>query len=127
MKRLTDRDAQWKCTHCEFSARGETIRRVLQTIQAELDMIEITGQDSQGIEEREKVFRKYRSVLHPRHAFMTILRHSLSQMYGRMDGYMLEDLPDILLERKVELCKQLLEVIDVVEPGHSRLRGKKDI
>lgn len=87
-------------------------------------MIEMNFQDGQGIEEREKVFRKYRSVLHPKHAFMTILRHSLSQMYGRMDGYMLEDLPDILLERKVEFCQQLLDVINVVEPGHSRLRGK---
>lgn len=83
----------------------------------------MTGQDSLGIETREKMFRKYRSVLHPKHAFMTMLRHSLSQMYGRMEGYLLEDLPDILLERKVALCRQLLDVINVVEPGHSRLRG----
>lgn len=35
----------------------------------------------------------------------------------------MEDLPDLLLERKIELNTQLLEVLDVIEPGYSRIRG----
>lgn len=54
---------------------------------------------------------------------MSILRSALTQMYGKMEGYALEDLPDLLLERKVELCHMLLEVLDVIEPGRSRIRG----
>lgn len=54
---------------------------------------------------------------------MSILRSALTQLYGKADGYTLEDLPDIILERKVELCNQLLEVLNVIEPGRSRIRG----
>lgn len=54
---------------------------------------------------------------------MSILRSALTQLYGKADGYTLEDLPDLILERKVELCNQLLEVLNVIEPGRSRIRG----
>lgn len=76
-----------------------------------------------GIERREAIYRKYRSVLHPKNSYMSILRSALTQLYGKADEYTLEDLPDIILERKVELCNQLLEVINVIEPGRSRIRG----
>lgn len=53
------------------------------------------------------------------------LRHSLSQMYGRVDEYLLDDLPDIVLEHKVDICRLLLQVLDVVEPGYTRVRGTR--
>ncbi|XP_046990280.1 SET domain-containing protein SmydA-8 [Schistocerca americana] len=111
--------AQWRCTRCEFCTRGEAVRRVLQLISNELQMVEA----GDSVEARETLFRKYRSVLHPRHAYMSQMRHSLCQLYGRVDDYLLDDLPDVLLERKVDLCRDLLAVADVVEPGLSRLRG----
>jgi hypothetical protein len=52
-----------------------------------------------------------------------ILRCSLSHLYGHAEGYLLDDLPDILFERKIEICKDILSVADVIEPGLSRLRG----
>lgn len=51
-------------------------------------------------------------------------RHSLTQMYGRVEDYLLEDLPDVVLEHKIDMCKLLLQVLDVIEPGYSRIRGK---
>lgn len=47
----------------------------------------------------------------------------MSQLYGRVDEYMLDDLPDIVLEHKVDMCHLLLQVLDVVEPGYTRIRG----
>lgn len=44
-------------------------------------------------------------------------------MYGKVDGYALADLPDILLERKIEMSKEILQTLDVIEPGYSRIRG----
>lgn len=46
-------------------------------------------------------------------------------MYGRVDEYLLTDLPDVVLEHKAEMCRLLLQVLDVVEPGCSRARGIK--
>lgn len=44
-------------------------------------------------------------------------------MYGRVDEYLLDDLPDIVLEHKIDMCRLLLQVLDVIEPGCSRIRG----
>ncbi|XP_017774648.1 PREDICTED: protein msta-like [Nicrophorus vespilloides] len=119
-----DFDARWKCTHCEFSTSAAAVMRVYEAIQADLDNVDEGVEDaSQAIEARETLYKKYRSVLHPRNTFHTILRLSLAQMYGKVEGYQLEELPDLLLERKVELCKELLQNLDVIEPGFTRLRG----
>ncbi|KAK9893097.1 hypothetical protein WA026_023770 [Henosepilachna vigintioctopunctata] len=117
-----DDKCAWKCTHCEFSTNATSVRKVYATIQAEIEAVEMMS-DAEGIEVRETIFRKYRSVLHPKNSYMTILRVALSQLYGKADGYTIEDLPDLILERKTELCYQLLDVLNVVEPGHSRIRG----
>ncbi|XP_043249623.1 SET domain-containing protein SmydA-8-like [Colletes gigas] len=120
-----DPESGWKCTHCEFSTSGSAVRKVFQIIHSEVEAVEtISGADgADAIHERETVMKKYHSVLHPRHAFNTMLRHSLTQMYGRVDEYLLDDLPDVVLEHKIDMCKLLLQVLDVIEPGYSRVRG----
>ncbi|XP_078050153.1 SET domain-containing protein SmydA-8 [Augochlora pura] len=120
-----DPNSRWKCTHCEFSTSDQAIRKVLDIIQADVDAVEaISGADgADAIQARETVMKKYRSVLHPCHAFNTMLRHSLTQMYGRVDEYLLDDLPDVVLEHKIDMCHLLLQVLNVIEPGYSRTRG----
>jgi hypothetical protein len=116
--------AEWKCTHCEFCTSGSAVKRVFSVIQGELDQLEYMNSSAEAVENREALWRKYRSVLHPKHAFLMTLRCSLSQLYGHAEGYVLDDLPDILLERKIEICKDILSVADVIEPGLTRLRGR---
>ncbi|XP_060522635.1 SET domain-containing protein SmydA-8 [Cylas formicarius] len=113
---------EWACTHCDYKTHGGAIRRVFAAIQNDLDQLEyVCG--AEGIQSRENVYKKYKSVLHPKNAYLTMLRSALSQLYGKAEGYTLEDLPDVVLERKLEMCVQLLEVLDVIEPGLSRIRG----
>lgn len=120
---FADNDAVWNCSHCEFSIRSETVKKIFNMIQGEIEQIEhIEGFDGK-IQEAEKLIKKFKSVLHPKHVYLTSLRHSLLQLYGRAPGYTFFDLPDILLERKIELCRQVLEVVDVVKPGMNRFRG----
>lgn len=80
-------------------------------------------QDANALETREQLFRKYRSILHPRNSYNTILKVSLGHMYGKVPGYTLQDLPDILYERKAEMCKQVLDNLDIIDPGYTRIRG----
>ncbi|KAL1497897.1 hypothetical protein ABEB36_008780 [Hypothenemus hampei] len=117
-----DAICEWKCTHCDYKTHGAAMRKVFAAIQNEIDQVEYIG-GPEGIQQREAIFRKYRSVLHPKNAYMTIIRSALTQLYGKTEGYTLEDLPDVILERKIELCNQLLEVLDVIEPGLTRIRG----
>lgn len=76
------------------------------------------------VEAHEKLLKQYKSVFHPRHALVLQLKHSLAQLYGRVEGYTLDDLPDILHERKMDLCRDNLKALDVVAPGMSRVRGE---
>ncbi|XP_058795738.1 LOW QUALITY PROTEIN: SET domain-containing protein SmydA-8-like [Phymastichus coffea] len=120
-----DADSQWKCTHCEFSTRGAAVNRVQKIIQGDMDQAEVytLADGPDAIHVREQFIKKYHSALHPRHAFLIMTKYSLCQLYGRVEQYLLEDLPDIVLEHKVDMCRQLLQVLDIVEPGMSRSRG----
>ncbi|XP_022921191.2 SET domain-containing protein SmydA-8-like [Onthophagus taurus] len=120
---LLDPESEWKCTHCQHSLKGTTVQKVFKTIQEEIDQAEAMEQDASAIETKESLYRKYRSILHPRHAYFTILRISLAQMYGKVEGYTMDILPNILYERKIELCQNIMENINVLEPGYTRLRG----
>lgn len=75
------------------------------------------------LEEGERLLRKYKSLLHPLHFIATGLRQLLIEMYGRVQGYEMVQLPEHQLERKVELCRQVLGVLNVFEPGLSRTRA----
>ena len=121
---LLDPEAIWKCTHCEFNVHGAGIQRIYTVIQSEINELENSTEPEKLIEVTEKIIRKYKSILHPRHAFNISIKHSLIQLYGRAPGYTFDDLPDLILERKIEMCKEILKVADKVEPGLNRFRGK---
>lgn len=55
---------------------GTAIRKILQIIQGAVDAVELISgaEGADAIQARETVIKKYRSVLYPRHAFLTILR-----------------------------------------------------
>lgn len=50
-------------------------------------------------------------------------KHNLCQIYGRTDKHLLHTMTPEMLNRKETYCRDLLEVMDVLEPGLSRLRG----
>uniref|UniRef100_A0ABD2W0K5 SET domain-containing protein n=1 Tax=Trichogramma kaykai TaxID=54128 RepID=A0ABD2W0K5_9HYME len=120
-----DPESQWKCTHCDFSTSSQAVRRVQTIIHADMEQAEAyTAADGpEAIQLRESFMKKYHSVLHPRHALLTIPRFSLAQLYGRVEEYFLDDLPDVVLEHKIELCRLCLQVLDKIEPGLQRSRG----
>lgn len=51
------------------------------------------------------------------------IKYSLSQLYGKVEGFMIHEMSNALLQRKQDICKELMKVFDVLEPGMSRLRG----
>lgn len=79
--------------------------------------------DGNDVEGYESFLHRYRNVLHPNHYHCLSVKHSLSQLYGKINGYMIHQMPPNLLERKREICEDILKVFDILEPGCSRLRG----
>ncbi|XP_072945140.1 SET domain-containing protein SmydA-8 [Epargyreus clarus] len=120
-----DNDAQWNCTdkNCGFKTSGVAMRKMLAVMQAELDQLDAIDPGPQAIEQREAFVNKYKSVFHPRHSYLLSVKYTLAQLYGRVEGYTLDDLPDLMLERKVEFCRLVLKTLEVITPGESRMRG----
>ncbi|XP_063701599.1 SET domain-containing protein SmydA-8-like [Culicoides brevitarsis] len=115
--------SDWKCTHCDFKAAGTTIQRALATIQAEIDQVLAMEYTAERLQALEAILKKYRAILHPRHYQMISLKQALIELYGRIPGYTMPELPDVLLERKLDLCREVLKVLDIIEPGKTRSRG----
>lgn len=115
--------APWACTSNSTDCSGYTIsadsvRLLMKRIGDEIERI--NGNDLNGY---EALLYRYRNVLHPNHYHCIGVKHSLSQLYGKIDGYMIQELSVTLLERKIQLCREILSIFDVIEPGLSRLRG----
>lgn len=88
--------------------------------------------------------------LHETNTFVLQIKYALTQLYGNYDGFRWEgellmranfivfmfkffffsflirriDLGDTDLSRKIALCKELLSVAEIIEPGQSLFRGK---
>nr|CAD7593204.1 unnamed protein product [Timema genevievae] len=113
-----ERAASWRCSQCSnYTVTAHSVMLLLEKIADEVEAL-----DANDIEAMEGFLQKYRNVLHPNHYHCLGVKHSLSQLYGKIQGYMINELPDKLLHRKRDVCRELLRVINVLEPGYSRLR-----
>ncbi|XP_037960921.1 SET domain-containing protein SmydA-8 isoform X2 [Teleopsis dalmanni] len=115
-----DNNAEWKCNICEFQMSQLDMSQYLSTIETEIESVKQMGSSSQRLELTEEYLEKFENVLHPLHYLLTGMRQNLIEMYGRVEGYQMIELSNSLLERKIDLCRQLLLVLEKFEPGLSR-------
>ncbi|XP_021942369.1 protein msta [Zootermopsis nevadensis] len=110
--------APWKCEVCSHTIPGRQMAWGNDAIRREISALDKSK--PQGLED---FLDKYKGALHPANGHILEVKYALSQMYGNMQGFLLSELPDRLLERKINLCTELLEIADVLDPGSTRLRG----
>jgi hypothetical protein len=84
---------------------------------------EVEALDESSIPALEAFITRYQNVLHPNHYHCLGVLHLLCQLYGKAPGFLINNLTEAQLRHKRNLCRQLLKVVDVLEPGYSRLRG----
>ncbi|XP_046405906.1 uncharacterized protein LOC124170904 [Ischnura elegans] len=112
-----DEASEWQCDACQrYSVGAPSVAAIVERITAESESLS-------SVEAYETFLQRYSNVLHPTHYLAIGAKHSLSQIYGKVSGYTIHEMPRSLLERKRDICRELLTVFDVVEPGKSRLRG----
>lgn len=75
------------------------------------------------LEKTDELLRKYQQVLHPQHFIQISLQQSLIEMYGRIKGYTLPELPNIMLDHKIMMCRNVLHILDRLHPGKTRIRA----
>ena len=66
---------------------------------------------------------RWSCLLHPNNAILVGIKYYLIQFYGSAPGFQLDQMATPLLRRKIQLCRDLLAIAHVLEPGSSKLRG----
>merc|ERR1712080_24110 len=66
----------------------------------------------------------YSKLLHPHHYLLIDVKQKLGSLYGNFSPYLLLDLSRPLLDRKMQVCQDVLDVVSKVDPGYTKLRGK---
>ncbi|KAJ8712607.1 hypothetical protein PYW07_005449 [Mythimna separata] len=115
-----DPTAVWTCrgSGCEYAMTAPSVQLLLKRLTDEFEQI-----DANDVRGYEGFLHKYRNVIHSTHYLCLSAKHSLSQLYGKVADYMIHEMPEAELNRKIEICRDLMKAFDVIEPGYSRLRG----
>lgn len=71
--------------------------------------------------EVEQMLVKLSEWLHPHHYHIFSLKHLLVQSYGNVQGYEHCQLEDHILNRKLELCEELHDICQKIDPHTIRL------
>jgi len=77
-----------------------------------------------SIDSLENLLAKYKSILHSNHFIVIAIKNALVDSYGHLRGHLLSELSEPLLRRKIELCQEVLGLLDVFEGGKSRARAE---
>ncbi|XP_068617853.1 SET domain-containing protein SmydA-8 [Battus philenor] len=110
--------ARWKCEKCDHYIQSRQMFWGNNALKQDLNKLNKTGP-----QELEDFIQKYNLTLHPTNHLIIQAKLALAQIYGNYKGYTLAELSDDMLKRKVELCRELLELADKLEPGWTRFRG----
>ena len=69
-----------------------------------------------NVDDSEAFIEQYKSKLHPNHYHMVACKHQLMQMYGRTEGYLIQDMTEEQLKRKEDLCREHIDVLKMIDP-----------
>ncbi|KAK9505398.1 hypothetical protein O3M35_009467 [Rhynocoris fuscipes] len=112
-----NKNSIWQCS-CGDEKTEEIISLYIKKVSDEVEKVK-----NKSITEMEAFLKMFSSKFHPNHYLLITIKCLLSQLYGKSNRYLLHELSEELLLRKIELCKDLLQIFDKIEPGLSRIRG----
>ncbi|XP_038111924.1 SET domain-containing protein SmydA-8 [Culex quinquefasciatus] len=110
------KETKWKCDKCLHELTREYVKQVFTNARND------AMARSFEIPELEEAITRHSATLNPRNSLVLELKQTLA---GELRNLCLAshpaNVPRHLLQRKLELCAELLDVLRVLEPGISRL------
>ena len=114
----------FKCESCGKKLKFKKAKALFESVLAKTEA-SVGATDSKALEQCEQFLKDYSSVLHPSNMFMVRVKYGLCSMYGRVKGYEFESLAEKGLQRKKQLCEEVLPILNKIEQGISPRKGKK--
>ncbi|XP_073977336.1 SET domain-containing protein SmydA-8-like [Rhodnius prolixus] len=111
-----NKNSDWKCNLCPVTLNSEHILDLMSRLAAQVD----STMENPNVNKLERLLFNLEKLVHKNHYHCFMANHSLIQLYGREAGYTNKELSDTLLERKIEKCKNLMDIINRLDKGHAR-------
>uniref|UniRef100_A0A1B0B1W6 MYND-type domain-containing protein n=1 Tax=Glossina palpalis gambiensis TaxID=67801 RepID=A0A1B0B1W6_9MUSC len=108
----------WICDKCAITINGEEVRYLLTQMTEE---VETLLAQKPSIKQVENLMNKLGTFLHNHHYHMFSLKHTLIQLYGKEPGFTINQLSNALLEKKLDMCKELNDICRKLDPSTIRL------
>ena len=116
-----DRESDYSCLSCNHRLEFKQAEMILS--KAEKD-IRTPNNKFNLIEHMENFLDMQSKLLHPFNYIMVTVKLKLGCMYGNCPPYSAETLPRPLMERKLQVCLDVMDALDHIDPGYSKWRGK---
>jgi len=113
-------DSHWTCESCIASFPPSFPERVNEEVSTTVNIMERAGA---GVEQCERFLLVQSRILHPQHALMIDVSHTLLHTLGHSDGYLMNTLSDRQLQTREDIARRLLRIASKLLPGMSRLKG----
>ena len=117
-----DFDSQWKCEKCGESAKASTVKNLVEDLLEEKNSL-----DRSDLGSYLNFLDRATKKLHENHYVLNATRRWILPLYCRMmannkvGNLVTED----MLEKKLEMCRKYLYILDRVERGLTKNRGKE--
>ena len=105
----------WRCQSCTSLVQTHLVEEQVDALEDQVNQLDMTDIDSM----EKMIFHLLEeTLLHPQHYIVIELSHSLIFAYNK------KSLSRPEMDRKVQLCQQVLAVLGTVDPGFTSWRGK---
>ncbi|XP_031638498.1 SET and MYND domain-containing protein DDB_G0273589 [Contarinia nasturtii] len=128
--------SDWNCENCSFQVTATNFQFIQNRLQFAIENL-----PKQSPYDFETFLEKYcyrpkhmtngtqddlnaEILLHEQNTFVLQIKYALTQLYGNVSGFLWDEIGDTDLDRKISLCRELLEVAEILEPGKSVFRGR---
>lgn len=115
---INNQSMKWKCSKCKCEKTNEHVNELLG------EAILTTYNIGMNRHELEEFIMKYSSIFNPNHYLVIEAKQKLAAILRNVCDNSDDPLKILkLLKRKIELCQDMLPILNVLEPGISRLTG----
>lgn len=112
-----DDNTAWSCNTCNIKLTNAEVSFLVNGIGEELDNVQLANPT---VRELDALLNKMMTFLHPNHYHVFAVKHSLIQLYGYQQGYTPSQITDDCLVKKAAMCRELLNISRLIDPGNSR-------
>ncbi|XP_037931135.1 SET domain-containing protein SmydA-8 [Teleopsis dalmanni] len=115
-----DNDAKWTCQICQDPKTAMQILKGYEALQKEID-----GCNKTSITQFEDFIYKHRADLHEKNTYVLQVKYALTQLYGKAltSASDPSEIDESHISRQIELCRELLDLADLLDGGWSIFRG----